>query len=64
MLISKRQGEKLSVKKLKQVYGGCSCGGQCGLCDCTSSNGDQFYSAFDPEMTSYDRTLCTPATGG
>ena len=61
MLISKKQGEKLSVKDLKQVYGGCSCGGKCGLCDCTSTNGEHFYSAFDPEITAYNHTLLSPA---
>jgi bacteriocin-like protein len=62
MLISKKQGEKLSIKELNTVYGGCGCGGNCGDCDCTSSNGDRFFGSFDPEMKNYDSLMQAPAT--
>ena len=62
MLISKQQGEKICVKELRHIYGGsCMCGGVCGLCDCTSSHGEQFYGAFNPSMTRYEGILMTPA---
>jgi hypothetical protein len=54
MLISKSQGEKLAEKEISAIYGGLGCGGKCGNCDCTSSGGDNFYPAFDMEMSAWE----------
>ncbi len=54
MLISKKQGEKLSNKNMSTIYGSATCGGSCGDCDCRSSNGDNFSSSHDPEMKSWE----------
>lgn len=56
MILSKSQGEKLDDKYMKVIYGK-GCGGKCGNCDCTASNGAQFYGSFDPEMTAFQTTL-------
>lgn len=62
MLISKNQGEKLSPTELNSVLGADSCSCHtCGSCDCRSSNGENFYAAFDPMITKYDGILTTPA---
>jgi len=57
MKISKTQGEKLDDKYMKIIYGSSGCGGNCGNCDCTKSNGEKFYEAYNPEMDLWEGVL-------
>ena len=60
MLISKQQGEKLCVKELKQVYGGCDCAGNCASCDCTSRE-ENYFSNLNCAFQERESILVIPA---